>query len=297
MQAFAGLGYYSRARNLHACARAVAARGGRFPSDEAALRELPGVGPYTAAAIAAIAFDQPAAPVDGNIARILSRLHAFATPIAANRAAIEAAARALTPADRRRRLRAGDDGHWRDDLPSAQPRLAARCPLERACMAARTDSPEDFPPRPQRNARPARVGAAFYARRPDGAFLARRRPPAGLLGSTMELPGGVWKIGEIAEVTADEAPFEASWRRLPGFVEHIFTHFSLKLALFAAPADFEGQPPEGLRWIAPDRLTTSGFSSLMRKAAESAAILFEADPALNRRSDAPSAKRSSLRRS
>ena len=100
MQAFAGLGYYSRARNLHACAKAIAARGGRFPRHEAELRALPGVGPYTAAAIAAIAFEAPTAPVDGNIARILSRLHAFETPVAKNRSAIEAAARALTPARR-----------------------------------------------------------------------------------------------------------------------------------------------------------------------------------------------------
>ena len=208
MQAFAGLGYYSRARNLHACAREIVARGGNFPSDEAILGELPGIGPYTAAAIAAIAFNRPAAPVDGNIARILSRLNAFTTPIPLNKTAIDRAARALTPPDR-----AGDFAQAMMDIGATicRPRnpSCGRCPLQRACRAARTDSPEDFPPRAPKKEKPARVGAAFYARRADGAFLARRRPPQGLLGSTMELPGGAWAAGDIADVTAAEAPFGA----------------------------------------------------------------------------------------
>src|SRR5271156_1959492 len=222
MQAFAGLGYYSRARNLHACAKAIVARGGGFPRHEAELRALPGVGPYTAAAIAAIAFEAPTAPVDGNIARILSRLHAFETPVAKNRSAIEAAPRALKK-------------------PNA-----------------------------------ARVGAAFYARRADGAFLARRRPPHGLLGATMELPGGAWAPGDGTAMGPQQSPFASQWRLLRDFLEHVFKHFALRLVLFAAEADFL-EPPGDLIWIAPHEIATSGFSGLMRKAAETAARLLESE--------------------
>ena len=271
MQAFAGLGYYSRARNLHACAKTIAARGGRFPRDEASLRALPGVGPYTAAAIAAIAFDAPASPVDGNIARIVSRLHAFETPIAINRPAIEAAARALTP-----ERRSGDFAQAMMDIGATicRPRnpLCADCPLNPVCAAARTPAPENFPPRTPKKASLVRVGAAFYARRADGAFLARRRPPRGLLGATMELPGGAWAPGDVAAIGPADAPFPARWRRLPGFLEHVFTHFPLRLALFAAEVDFV-KPPGDMIWIAPREIATSGFSGLMRKAAETAARL------------------------
>jgi A/G-specific adenine glycosylase len=276
MQAFAGLGYYSRARNLHACAKAIAERGGRFPQVEAELRELPGVGPYTAAAIAAIAFEAPAAPVDGNIARILSRLHAFETPVAKNRLAIEAAARALTPA-----RRPGDFAQAMMDIGATicRPRnpVCAECPLSEACAAARTPTPESFPPRALKKAKAGRVGAAFYARRADGAFLARRRPPHGLLGATMELPGGAWAPGDVTAIGPHEAPFTARWRRLPDFLEHVFTHFALRLVLFAAEADFL-EPPGDLIWIAPHEIASYGFSGLMRKAAETAARLLESEP-------------------
>ena len=268
-----GAGYYSRARNLHACARAVASTGGRFPREEDALLALPGIGPYTAAAIAAIAFDEPASPVDGNIARIVSRLHAFETPILANRPAIDAAARELTP-----RARAGDFAQALMDIGATicRPRNpeCARCPLEPGCRASREESPEDFPPKAPKKARRFRVGAAFYARRADGAFLARRRPPKGLLGSTMELPGGDWKAGDIAEVSANGAPFPARWRRLPGSLEHVFTHFTLNLVLFGARVEGRAAP-EGAIWVRPHEIAGAGFSGLMRKAAESAAVLWE----------------------
>ena len=273
MQTFAGLGYYTRARNLHACAREIAARGGLFPRDEAELLKLPGVGPYTAAAIAAIAFDEPAAPVDGNIARSLSRLHAVETPVVSNRPAIDRAARALTP-----RGRPGDFAQALMDIGATicRPRNpdCGRCPLQAGCAAARTDSPEDFPPRPAKKPRPVRVGAAFFARAPDGSFLARRRPPKGLLGATMELPGGDWAVGAVEEVGPESAPFPARWRRLPGHLEHVFTHFTLRLALFGARVK-DGEPPPGLTWIAPAALASSGFSGLMKKAAESAEVLMQ----------------------
>jgi A/G-specific adenine glycosylase len=283
MQAFAGLGYYSRARNLHACAKAVAGHGGRFPRDEAALRALPGIGRYTAAAIAAIAFDEPAAPVDGNIARVISRLGAFDTPVARNRPAIEAAARALVPP-----RRAGDFAQALMDIGATicRPRnpLCPDCPLNADCLAARTMRPEDFPPRARTKSKPARVGAAFYARRADGAFLARRRPPRGLLGATMELPGGDWALGDLGAVGHEGAPFAAPWRRLPGVVEHVFTHFTLRLAVYAVRAEIAGAPPAGLTWIDASEVATAGFSGLMRKAAEFAELHFE-------RGEAPTRKR------
>ena len=265
MSAFAGLGYYSRARNLHACAQAVAAAGGDFPSDEAALRALPGIGPYTAAAIAAIAFGRAATPIDGNIARIVSRLAGFSTPIAGNRAAIEAFARTLTP-----NTRAGDFAQALMDIGATlcRPKNPAclACPLRTDCHAAASGDPEAYPGRPPKKARPERVGAAFFAERDDGAFLARRRPPRGLLGATMELPGGPWRVGEIVDVTAEDAPFAAHWRRLPGYVEHVFTHFALRLALFSAPLG-NLAAPEGMVFVMPDEIDAAGFSGLMRKAA------------------------------
>ena len=267
MQAFAGLGYYSRARNLHACAKAVAASGGEFPSDEAALLALPGVGAYTAAAVAAIAFDRPTTPVDGNIARIVSRLAGFAAPIAANRAAIAAYARTLTP-----KARAGDFAQALMDIGATicRPKRPAClvCPLSADCAAFASGDPEAFPGRTVKKTRPEKAGAAFFAERADGAFLARRRPPSGLLGATMELPGSAWTTGEIAEVDAREAPFAADWTRLPGCVEHVFTHFTLRLALYCARA--KDAPPEGLAFVPAGEIASAGFSGLMRKAAERA---------------------------
>jgi A/G-specific adenine glycosylase len=267
MSVFAGLGYYSRARNLHACAKAVAAAGGRFPESEAALRALPGIGPYTAAAVAAIAFGAPSTPVDGNIARIVSRLAGFAEPISDNRRAIEAFAATLTPA-----RRAGDFAQALMDVGATicRPRSPAclACPLREDCRAAASGAPENFPGRSVKKLRPEKVGAAFFAARADGAFLARRRPERGLLGGTMELPGGAWTVGKIGQVNAEAAPFPANWRRLGGHVEHVFTHFKLQLALFRAGAPQDA--PEGLVFVEPGALETAGFSGLMRKATQQA---------------------------
>ena len=187
---FAGLGYYSRARNLHACAKEIARRG-QFPDEEAALRALPGVGDYTAAAIAAIAFGRRAAPVDGNIARILSRLLALDLPIAQAKAGIRAAAAELAP-----NRRAGDFAQALMDIGATicRPRspLCAACPLNEDCAARDSGAPEAFPRRPIGRPKSRRTGTAFFAYRTDGGFLARRRPPRGLLASTVELPGSPW---------------------------------------------------------------------------------------------------------
>ena len=240
MQAFAGLGYYSRARNLHACANEIAARGGEFPRDEAILRELPGIGPYTAAAIAAIAFDLPAAPVDGNIARMLSRLNAFDDADSGNSAAIDAAARALTPRRPGRRFRAGDDGYRRHDLPSAKSLL--RPMSARARMPRRANRfARGFPAAraAKKTTRPRRrcVLCAARRRRLSGAPTAAARA-AGLDDGAARRRVGGWR--RRATSPPPRRPSRAAWRRLPGFIEHVFTHFTLRLALFAARGEFRG---------------------------------------------------------
>ncbi len=275
MAAFSGLGYYRRARDLHACAREVARRGGRFPPSEKDLRALPGVGAYTAAAVAAIAYGARAAPVDGNVARILARLYALEAPIARARRMIGEAAAALTPADR-----PGDFAEALMDLGAliCRPRHpdCPACPLRRTCAAARAGAPEVYPRRAAVKPKPARVGAAFYARRADGAILARRRPPEGLLGATLELPGGPWEAAERADMSPGQAPFPASWRRLPGEVEQAFTHFTLRLTLYAAEVGVRPPGAEGLIWIEPAMAEGAGFSSLMLKAVAHARRHFDA---------------------
>jgi A/G-specific adenine glycosylase len=267
MSAFAGLGYYSRARNLHACAKEIARRGGRFPSEEASLRALPGVGAYTAAAIAAIAFGRETLPVDGNIARILARLIALEEPIARARAEIAAAARVLAPSHR-----AGDFAQALMDIGATlcRPRNpdCGACALAPDCAAFQAGLPEAYPRRVKAKARPSRQGAVFFARRSDGAFLARRRPPRGLLASTIELPGTPWTNKGPDGGLAGAAPVVAPWRRLPGEVEQIFTHFALRLTVYAA--EFDGGAPAGCFWVKPDAVGAAGFSSMMRKAVEHA---------------------------
>jgi len=262
---FAGLGYYSRARNLHACAKEIARRGGRFPSKEAELRALPGVGRYTAAAIAAIAFGRRTAPVDGNIGRILARLLALDRPIAKARGEIEAAALMLAPAER-----AGDFAQALMDVGATicRPRNpdCTTCPLSLDCAGFRTGSPQSYPRRGAARIKPRREGAVFFARRSDGAFLARRRPAHGLLASTVELPGTPWTTQGPGDGALRAAPVDAGWRQLPGAVEQAFTHFVLELAVYAAA--FEGRAPEPHFWVARAAVGEAGFSNVMRKAVE-----------------------------
>jgi A/G-specific adenine glycosylase len=265
MSAFAGLGYYSRARNLHACAKEIARRGGKFPSDEAGLRALPGVGDYTASAIAAIAFNHQTTPVDGNIARILARLLALEKPIARARAELAAAARALAPG-----RRAGDFAQALMDIGATvcRPRNPAcgLCPLAQDCAAFEAGVPEAYPRRAEIKARPRRQGVVFFARRPDGAFLARRRAPQGLLASTLELPGTLWTAEGPGDAVDAAAPVVAHWRRLPGEVEQVFTHFALRLTVYAT--EFDGEAPAGCSWVGSDAVGAAGFSAMMRKAVE-----------------------------
>jgi A/G-specific adenine glycosylase len=264
IEAFAGLGYYARARNLHACAQEIARRGGRFPDSEAALRSLPGVGAYTAAAVAAIAFGEKVAAVDGNVARIMARLAALATPPPKARAPIAVAAAALVPADR-----PGDFAQALMDLGAmvCRPRNpdCLTCPISADCAAALAGEPESYPRRAAAKARPVRFGAAYFAVRRDGAVLARRRPPKGLLGATLELPGPAWRTAEDGGASAAR-PFAARWRRLPGEVEQVFTHFALRLTVYVAAVDAAPDDAGALFWVAAAKAERAGFSSVMLKA-------------------------------
>jgi A/G-specific adenine glycosylase len=266
MKAWAGLGYYSRARNLKACAEAVAARpDGGFPDTEAGLRALPGIGAYTAAAVAAIAFDRPAVVVDGNVERVIARLHAIETPLPAAKGEIRDRAATLTP-DRR----PGDFAQAMMDLGATicTPRKPACgiCPFAPACRGRRLGIAETLPRKAAKADRPVRRGTVFVARRADGAVLLRRRPDKGLLGGMTEVPGGAWSV----EAGPDPAPpFDAPWRRA-GAVAHTFTHFHLELTVMAAEVPTGTPAPDGGWWSAPSELPGEALPTVFRKAVETA---------------------------
>ncbi len=257
-----GLGYYARARNLHACARAVTRRGG-FPSTEAELAALPGIGPYTAAAIAAIAFGCRAAAVDGNAERALARLYAVPTPLPAAKPHLRAYADALVPADR-----PGDFAQALMDLGATvctpkKPRCGL-CPWRDVCQANACGLAEALPRRAAKPAKPRRHGVAFWTVNEAGAVLLRRRPECGLLGGMMEVPSTDWRTRPWKDGEAKKAaPVKARWRRLSGTVEHGFTHFDLELVIFAAAAK-SATAREGL-WVLPSRLKDHALPSVMKK--------------------------------
>ncbi len=269
LAAWAGLGYYARARNLHTCARAVAGEhGGAFPETEDGLRKLPGIGVYTAAAIAAIAFGKRATPVDGNIERVVARLFAVTTPLPAAKPEIKVLAESLTPPKR-----AGDFAQGLMDLGAAicTPRRPAcgLCPLETGCRASAEGLAEMLPYRAQKNARPTRRGVAFVALRADGAVLLRERPLKGLLGGMLETPSSPWEERAPMEFK-DHAPVAAEWDKLPGLVEHTFTHFHLRLLVYRADvgknaAVMDAAQPERCRWLKRDELSGAALPSVMRK--------------------------------
>ena len=270
LAAWAGLGYYARARNLHACAREVAELGGRFPQDEAGLRKLPGIGDYTAAAIAAIAFGKRATPVDGNIERVVARLFAVTTPLPAAKTEIRALAETLTPAER-----SGDFAQAMMDLGATicTPRRPAcgLCPVRPYCRGYADGVAEALPYRDAKGERPVRRGATFVAIRSDGAVLLRERPLHGLLGGMLETPSSPWAEAEPHEKSArGYAPVTADWRKLPGLVEHTFTHFHLELCVYRAEVGQDAQPkraaePDRCRWLKPRALAGAALPSVMRK--------------------------------
>ena len=266
LKAWARLGYYARARNLHACAQAVVRdHGSQFPSDQAALLTVPGVGAYTAAAIAAIAFDRPAMPVDGNIERIVARLFAVEEELPAAKPKIRQLAETLTPPSR-----PGDFAQALMDLGSTictplRP-ACALCPLNAGCEARRRGDPETFPVKAPKRKGTLRRGAAFFAWRADRMVLLRTRPSKGLLGGMTEVPTTEWSADFNPKSALVSAPFpRAKWMKLPGVVSHVFTHFPLELTVYAAKVPASTRAPRGTRWVPAADLAGEALPSVMRK--------------------------------
>jgi len=268
LRAWAGLGYYARARNLHACAKAVAERhGGNFPRSLEELRALPGIGDYTAAAVAAIAFDLAAVPVDGNVERVVARLFAIEEQLPAAKPLIKAHATSLLPPQR-----AGDFAQSLMDLGatlcSPKRPACALCPWNDACAARMRGAQETFPRKtPKREGR-LRRGVAFVALRADGRVLLRQRPDKGLLAAMTEVPGSDWSRDfDIASalVAAPRLRTKMQWRCLPGGVRHVFTHFPLELTVFAAELPRGTRALKGTRWVRLAELDDEALPKVMRK--------------------------------
>lgn len=264
MQAWAGLGYYSRARNLHACAKAVAALGGVFPQTEAELLKLPGIGAYTAGAITAIAFNKPAAAVDGNVERVMTRLHGLTDPLPGVKAQVREKVLEILPADR-----PGDFAQGLMDLGATicSPKRPAcsLCPWMVPCVARREGIAEMLPVKAPKVARPQRKGAAFVIERSDGAVLLLTRPPTGLLGGMAAFPSSEWSEDYDPAKAMLDAPMNLRWKRLPGVVTHVFTHFRLDLSIFHARAPLDAETPEGMRWTPRKTLGNEALPSVMVK--------------------------------
>ena len=266
LAAWAGLGYYARARNLHAAAKIVANEmGGKFPPTAEGLRALPGIGGYTAGAIAAIAYDERQAAMDANAERVIARLYAVSAPMPKAKPQLHAHGMALVPA------RAGDFIQALMDLGSAicTPKRPAcsNCPWTDECLAHRRGIQEDLPVKAPKMARPLKRGAAFVARDPTGAVLLVKRPDKGLLASMLEPPLGPWTEEFPSRILAlKQAPFPADWRKRSGLVRHGFTHFELEIEVYAAVL---AKRPKGLgQWISAERLREVALPTVMRKIVE-----------------------------
>ena len=269
MGEWAGLGYYARARNLLKCARIVAHdHGGVFPQSPDGLLQLPGIGPYTASAIAAIAFERPEVVVDGNVERVMARLFDIHTPLPAAKPELTRAAASLTPDDR-----PGDYAQAVMDLGATicTPRAPACgiCPWMQACAARAAGTALGLPRKTPKKAKPTRFGHAYVARRSDGAYLLEERPAKGLLGGMLGWPGSDWN-----EDPAPTPPIAADWRLVDAEARHTFTHFHLRLRVFVANADLDTVPDKGtfhqVHSFRPDHLPT-----VMRKVFDLARPEFE----------------------
>jgi len=265
LRAWAGLGYYARARNLHACAQAVVeGQGGRFPDSEHDLRALPGIGAYTAAAIAAIAFDRRAVAIDGNIERVIARLHAIETPLPNGKGEIRARAETLLPAHR-----FGDFTQALMDLGATicTPKKPACgiCPWRDACSARARGDAESFPRKAPKVLGEMRYGASFVVTRSDGRVLVRSRPAKGLLGGMTEVPSTAWTPAFDAVAVLEHAPLKATWRKLAGVVEHGFTHFPLQQVVYVAHVPARTAAPDGMRWVPFADLHGEALPNVMRK--------------------------------
>ena len=270
---WAGLGYYARARNLVKCARIVAGDlSGRFPENTNELLKLPGIGPYTAAAVAAIAFDRPEVVVDGNVERVMARLFAESTPLPAAKPLLRERAAALTP-----RARPGDYAQAVMDLGATictpkSPKCGS-CPWVRACLAHEKGIQEQLPARVRPTRKPTRFGTIWIARREDGAWLVERRPESGLLGGMLGWPGTDWAETE----PHGTPPIDAGWQQSPVRIRHTFTHFHLELSLFHARLPLDARPDRGFFIAAPDFRPTD-LPSVMRKSHKVARAAIDSQP-------------------
>lgn len=266
LRMWAGLGYYSRARNLHACAVAVLRdHDGSFPDTEEGLRSLPGIGPYTAAAIAAIAFDRRTMPVDGNIERVVSRLHAVEDPLPQAKPKIGQLAATLLGDHR-----AGDSAQALMDLGATictpKKPACALCPLNEGCAGRAQAMQETFPRKAPKKTGALRRGAAFVVTRGE-EILVRRRPEKGLLGGMTEVPGSEWRPAQDDGAALAQAPAlrGVRWHRKAGVVSHVFTHFPLELVVHTARVAARTRAPDGMRWVPIATVQDEALPNLMRK--------------------------------
>ena len=262
MREWAGLGYYARARNLHACAKTVVARfDGRFPRAAAALRELPGIGDYTAAAIASIAFGEVATVVDGNVERVVARLFALETPLPQGRPEIRRLTATLVPRDR-----PGDFAQATMDfgatLCTPKAPACAICPVWMECQARARGLEQNLPRRSPKAMRPQRFGAVLVLRRSDDAVLVRTRPASGLLGGMTEMFGTEWTELEACLLDLERVA-DLEWARC-GTVDHVFTHFALRLDVYAGRTS-RLDAPAGWRWVGAKDLGSEALPNLMVK--------------------------------
>jgi A/G-specific adenine glycosylase len=274
LRMWAGLGYYSRARNLHACAvKLLREHGGVFPDTEEGLRSLPGIGPYTAAAIAAIAFDRRTMPVDGNIERVVSRLFAVEELLPQAKPLIQQLAATLLGETRAgdEKSRAGDSAQALMDLGSSictpKKPACALCPLNDACAARERGDPEIFPRKAAKKTGALRRGAAFVITRGD-QLLVRTRPEKGLLGGMTEVPTSQWRAVQDDKAALQAAPELkgiARWHRKAGMVTHVFTHFPLELVVYTASVSPRSRAPQGMRFVPIATLEDEALPNVMRK--------------------------------
>ena len=269
MSEWAGLGYYSRARNLIKCARIVAwERGGEFPSDQSELLSLPGIGPYTAAAISSIAFDRRATVVDGNVERVIARMRLVRSRTSAAKKEIRVIAEEMTPTER-----VGDYAQALMDLGATvcRPRNpnCEICPWMECCMARNAGVQNSIPEPRRKNAKPVRTGTAFVARRQDGAWLLERRPEKGLLGGMLGWPCSGWDGRESWMTRSDHG-----WKSVDGEVLHTFTHFHLQLSVKVADIEDAADAGDGM-FIDSSEFDPRSLPNLMRKVYEKALPFFE----------------------
>ena len=266
LHAWQGLGYYARARNLHACAKVVARdHGGVFPDNEAALRELPGIGAYTAAAIAAIAFNRPATVVDGNVERVMARVFRVEAPLPQGKQVLRDCAATLTPLER-----PGDYAQAVMDLGATicsprKPRCPL-CPWSGHCRGRLEGDAESFPRKLPKPERPTRYGSVFWLERPDGSVMLRRRAESGLLGGLLELPSSPWlEQVEVTPASTRASPIASTdWQAIPGTVIHVFTHFRLVLTILATQVGPDIDAVDAL-WIKPRDFAEHALPTLMKK--------------------------------